>query len=330
MAAARRSGASRRKKPQRAALCRRRTIPKLPVRKRDAHKGSFGRVLVIGGSRGMIGAPALAANAALRGGAGLVAVACPKAIQPFVATLCPCATSIPLPEQGAGLIHPKTTIAELRRLGLLRQSGAPSVVAFGPGLGQGGAVFSRGCIELIRAFGGAGVPVVLDADALNALATVFTKRSGRGSPVSLSRVVITPHPGEMARLHNVSPAAVQRDRECVAVRTAAALTPASGDAVDRAVVVLKGADTVVTDGRLLHVNRTGNPGMATGGSGDVLTGVIAALIGQGLSTFDASVLGVHVHGRAGDLAASSLGQVSLTASDLIDYLPSAFQGGGTA
>jgi ADP-dependent NAD(P)H-hydrate dehydratase len=304
------------------------SLPKLPARERSSHKGDFGRVLVIGGSRGMVGAPALVANAALRSGAGLVTVACPESIQLAVAGLCPCATSIPLPQDARGMIDPRKSAARLESLGLFDSEGLPTVVAAGPGLSTGSAAFNNAWGKLIAAFSqAAGVPVVLDADALNALAAPASrKRRGASGGTPLGNAVLTPHPGEMARLCSMSTADVQGDREHVAIEFARRL---SGDATPRdetarTVVVLKGAGTIVTDGRWLYVNKTGNPGMATGGSGDVLTGIIAALIGQGLSRFDASILGVHLHGRAGDIAAGDLGEVSLIATDLIDALRGAF------
>lgn len=269
----------------------------------------------------MVGAPALAANAALRSGAGLVTVACPESIQLAVAGLCPCATTIPLPQNARGTIDPRKSAARLESLGWFDAESLPTVVAAGPGLGTGGAAFNEAWGRLVTMFGqGAGVPLVLDADALNALAA---PRKRKGTPVDqrLGNAVLTPHPGEMARLCSMSTADVQADREGVAVELARKM---SGDAAAHTVVVLKGAGTIVTDGRRLYVNKTGNPGMATGGSGDVLTGIIAALIGQGLSRFDASVLGAHLHGRAGDIAADALGQVSLVATDIIDALPRAF------
>jgi ADP-dependent NAD(P)H-hydrate dehydratase len=309
-----------------------RTVPHLSPRHSDAHKGNFGHVLVIGGSRGMIGAPALVANAALRSGAGLVTVACPESVQIAVATLCPCATSIPLPEIKAGLIDPPRALRRLRELGWLGKAGAPSALAAGPGLGQGDLAFSGSFLDLLRRFREeAGVPSVIDADALNAMASVTTARAAKPSrrslPPPLSRLrstIITPHPGEMARLHDVSTAAVQQDREGLAIRTARQMTGGGCGSNGNSVVVLKGAKTVVTDGDHLYINRTGNPGMATGGSGDVLTGVLVGLVAQGLPVFDAAVLGVHVHGLAGDMAAKDVGETSLIAADLVGYLPEAF------
>jgi NAD(P)H-hydrate epimerase len=267
----------------------------------------------------MIGAPALAAGGALRGGAGLVTVACPASIQPAVAVLCPCATTLALPELADGRIDPARARRAASASLPARDGRGPSVMACGPGLGRGGDSFAR---ALIRWWGdvlATGLPLVLDADALAAL------RGHCRRPGGWPGTVITPHPGEMARIHASTTRAIQSDRAGWALRTAREMAEGVGDEAARPVVVLKGEGTIVTDGRRLFLGRTGNPGMATGGSGDVLTGVIAALIGQGLPCFDAAVLGVHVHGLAGDIAAKRLGQVSLTASDLVDHLPRAFR-----
>ena len=279
-------------------------MPAIPARQRDAHKGSFGRVLVIGGSTGMIGAPALAANAALRSGAGLVTLAVPATIQPTVAGLAPCATSIPLR-------HTKTGLIDEDGSRLADVIAAADVVAFGPGIGAGPAPLDRRWHRLLAAC--SAKPVVIDADGLNLLSRLGHAKAR----VSNAQWVLTPHPGEIARLLGTSTAAVQADRPAAATQCWEQLD-------DGSVVVLKGAGTLVTDGQRLFTNRTGNPGMATGGSGDVLTGIIAALIGQGLSLFDAATLGVHVHGRAGDLAARQHGQISLIATDILEGLPAAF------
>ena len=284
--------------------------PVLPPRLTAAHKGSMGHVLVIGGSRGMIGAPALAANAALRGGAGLVTVAAPENIQLHVAALCPCATSVPLSCTAAG--HLDNAAA-----GEIMEPVCPAdVLAVGPGMGTG-----VGQTMLVQAVLGQDRPVVLDADGLNNLATVTDwptlRRCG---------LVLTPHPGEMARLTGKSVKRIQADREGVAAAAAGEWVDEQASEGAPLVVVLKGAGTVVTDGRRLYVNDTGNPGMATGGAGDVLTGVIAALLGQGLSAFDAAVLGTRVHGAAGDVAGKKVGEVSLIATDITDALPEAFRG----
>lgn len=305
---------------KKAALRRITTIPKLPPRPRDAHKGTFGRVLVIAGSRGMIGAPSLVANAALRSGAGLVSVACPGSIQIAVATLCPCATTIPLPEDDQGRIRPREALDALHEEGLLDEPTAPTVVAVGPGLGRGDSAFDAALTALINAFGDdARTPVVVDADALNAMHK--SVGGGPGWDRALHyRTVITPHPGELARMHGVSTDDIQADRQGYAVRTAQELSGGKDHPDYRAVVVLKGAGTLVTDGVNLYVNKTGNPGMATGGTGDVLTGIIAGLLAQRMSGIHAATLGVHAHGLAGDSAAKSIGKTSLVATDLIEAL----------
>jgi len=301
--------------------------PRLPPRKADAHKGDFGRVLVIGGSRGMIGAPSLCANAALRSGAGLVRIATEYLYSRAVGVLARCATVVPHQQLWSwSELRGSRRISPLRRRAMRRElkkawmtvssaTAANDVVAIGPGWGTDDAR-----MELLRRIlRSARKPIVLDADGLNNLSQLpnwtelVDRRTNRGDAL-----VLTPHPGEMQRLLDsakIKLSAIQ-DRRSAAVRIAGATG---------AIVVLKGAGTIVTDGRRIYINRTGNPGMATGGTGDVLTGVIAALIGQKLSPFDAAVLGVHLHGLAGDLAARKLGQVSMIATDVIEHLPAAFR-----
>ncbi|HET6429429.1 MAG TPA: NAD(P)H-hydrate dehydratase [Phycisphaerae bacterium] len=254
----------------------------------------------------MIGAPALAANAALRGGAGLVTIAAPEPVQLSVATLCLCATSIPLSCRPDGTLGPSA----IRQV--LDPAEESDVLAVGPGMGV-----SAGAAGVVRAVLEQDAPVVLDADGLNNLLSIDHWREIRRCPI-----VLTPHPGELARLTGASPADIQADRERAAMDAAGDwLEPAQTDAP--LVLVLKGAGTVVTDGEIVYVNDTGNPGMATGGTGDVLTGLIAALIAQGLSLWDAACLGAHIHGLAGDLAVEDLGEMSLTALDVVDYIPDA-------
>ncbi|HEV3258700.1 MAG TPA: NAD(P)H-hydrate dehydratase [Gemmataceae bacterium] len=277
------------------------TMPVLPPRPVDSNKGSFGRVLVVAGSRGMSGAAVLCAGAALRGGAGLVYLAVPEGIQDRVATANPCYLTIALPQDDRGQVAGR---AEAELLPLLQ---ANDVVALGPGLGR-----SRELTTLVTTvLAQARVPLVLDADGLNALEHHSAELRRHAGPV-----VITPHPGEFARLAGCQVADVQARRQERAARFAAE---------HGVIVILKGYGTVVTDGRRVYVNTTGNPGMATGGTGDVLTGLIAALLGQGLEPFAAAQLGVHVHGLAGDLARDELGEVSLIASDLVEFLPHAFR-----
>ncbi len=283
------------------ALERVASAPRLPKRPADAHKGMFGRILAIAGGRGMAGAAALVGASALRSGAGLVKVASPAEIQPTVASFEPSYMTFPLPQDDDGLIDFGHAAGDLERL-----AHAADVVAAGPGLGQ-----SDGLRELVRwLIGAVESPVVLDADALNNLAGDVSVLDKLIRPV-----VLTPHPGEFARLIGRPTREVQADRERLAAEFASR---------DHLVLVLKGHQTIVTDGHRLYVNTTGNPGMATGGAGDCLTGVIAALLGQGMSAFDAATLGVFVHGLAGDIARDQNGEVGLIAGDIVDSLADAF------
>jgi NAD(P)H-hydrate epimerase len=276
-------------------------LPMLPPRAAESNKGNFGRVLVVAGSRGMSGAAVLSASAALRGGAGLVKLAVPEGILPIVAAGNPCYLTAPLPQDEHG------RLAEAAKSELLSLAQANDVLALGPGLGQSAAITAL--ISFVLA--NVRIPVVLDADGLNALQHHTEPLKSRTWPC-----ILTPHPGEFARLLDSDVATVQSQRQELAVRFAA----------DHGVVlVLKGHGTVVTDGRRVYRNTTGNPGMATGGTGDVLTGLIAAFLGQKLEPFAAAQLGVHLHGLAGDMARDDLGEVSLIASDLLDYLPRALR-----
>jgi ADP-dependent NAD(P)H-hydrate dehydratase len=284
------------------ALERIESIPGLPPRPTDSHKGRYGTVLVIAGSREMAGAAALTGASALRSGAGLVRVACPAVVQPTVASFEPSYMTYPLADDGEGMIRLEPAIPALERL-----IGHADVVAVGPGLGQSEQI--RGLIRwLIES---TDKPLVIDADGLNVLGSQIELLSRLTRPV-----VLTPHPGEFARLVGTTVAEVQADREGSAARLAGRS--------EWLVVVLKGAGTIVTDGRRVYLNRTGNPGMATGGAGDVLTGVIAALIGQKLAAFEAAQLGVYIHGLAGDIACDQSGVIGMIAGDIIDSLPDAF------
>jgi NAD(P)H-hydrate epimerase len=280
------------------------TIPKLKPRAIDAHKGDFGKVLIIAGSMGMSGAAALAGRAALRAGAGLVRVATPKSVLPIVASIEPSFTTIALPEDSAGRISAKAINI------ILDAVSENDAVAFGPGVGVSGGLQS----VLETLLQQENLRLVIDADGLNNLAIL------KGWVNKLkAKLILTPHPGEMKRLWSVlSREQLPQNRQEQAVQLAQRT---------KTTVALKGAGTVVTDGQKVYVNKTGNPGMATAGSGDVLTGVITALMGQGLSNFDAAVLGVYIHGLAGDIAAEKLGQVSLIATDIIEALGDAFMKG---
>jgi len=276
------------------------TIPHLPARRPETHKGDYGRVIVVGGSRGMAGAPCLCGRAALRSGAGLVTVAVPQSLYQIVAAKLTNCMTRPLPEAAGGIA--------LRDFEAVREFlESADVLAVGPGAGRSAptiAAITKIVAEVAR-------PMVIDADGLFALASASARQLAAKAPR-----ILTPHPGEMARLLGLpDTTAVQQDREGSALR-----------AVERfgGVIVLKGHRTIVTDGQRLYVNNTGNPGMATGGTGDVLTGVIAGLLAQGLSPFQAAQLGVYIHGLAGDIARDRVGETSLVATDVLRALPAAF------
>lgn len=313
-------------------------LPKLPERRPDAHKGDFGRVLVIGGSRGMIGAPSLTANAALRSGAGLVTIACPESIYQSVAVLCPCATTIPLPELPNGQLDPARAIEAIDASRMLGHPARPTAIAAGTGLGRGDVRFDAAWRELITEFSvHRRVPIVLDADGLNAMPTLDLNDAAP-TAFDWSNLMLTPHPGEMARLCNTTAADVQsRRKEIVHAAVRKANDPLPGPQTDAdaagddsvaqnagCTILLKGAGTLVCDGTRVFTNTTGNSGMATGGSGDVLTGIIAAFIAQGMTNFDAAVLGANLHGKVGDMAAEELTKTSLIATDLLMFLPRVF------
>lgn len=283
------------------ALQRIETLPTLPKRPQDSHKGMYGSVLVLAGGRGMAGAAGLCGASVLRSGAGLVRVATTAEVQPTVASFEPSYMTYPLVNDQDGLVRFSANRSTLENL--LEKA---DVLAIGPGLGQ-----SAELVELVRwIVTDVDVPTVMDADALNALATDTQILAGAKRPL-----ILTPHPGECARLLGTTAAAIQADRERCATELATH---------ENVTVVLKGERTIVTDGTRLYVNTTGNPGMATGGTGDVLTGVIAALVGQKLSPFDAAQLGVYVHGLAGDIARDHDGEVGMIAGDIVDALADAF------
>jgi ADP-dependent NAD(P)H-hydrate dehydratase len=276
-------------------------LPVLAPRRRDANKGDFGRVLVVAGSRGMTGAAILCASAALRGGAGLVRVAVAEGLLPLVAVGNPCYMTVGLPQD------PHGRLGNEGKAELVRLVSESTVAVLGPGLGRSPDL-ARLLVAVLKE---TTTPLVLDADALNNLADHAADLGRRAGPV-----VLTPHPGEFGRLVGHSAAEVQADRRAQALAFARQA---------QVVLVLKGQGTLVTDGTRLYINGTGNPGMATGGTGDVLGGLIGALLAQHLEPFAAAQLGVHLHGLAGDLAAARLGEVSLIASDLLDSLPLAFR-----
>jgi ADP-dependent NAD(P)H-hydrate dehydratase / NAD(P)H-hydrate epimerase len=276
--------------------------PLFPRRRRTDHKGTYGHAGIIAGSIGKTGAPAMAALGALRSGAGLVTVAIPRSLNGVLEAKLLEAMTFPVSETEA------LTFSTEARDALLSFAAERTAVAVGPGIGNH-PESTRLIPELLEAIR---QPVVLDADGINALA---------GQPHLLRRVraplILTPHPGEMARLIGASAADVQKDRLGVASRLAQ----------DQGVyVILKGAGTVIAgpDGALA-VNSSGNPGMATAGTGDVLTGMIVGLLAQGFSPWNAACAAVYVHGRAGDLAASTYGEHGLIARDVIAAIPEAIR-----
>lgn len=272
----------------------------LPVRPHDAHKGQCGRVLVIAGSAGMTGAGCLASTAALRAGAGVVLWAIPKSLNPIAEAMTAEVMTLPVPDTPGG-----SPAMEAREI-LVEAARETDCVLLGPGLpvaGDTGELMRLLIPEIYP-------PLVLDGGALTAIGDdmmIVRKRSGA--------TIMTPHPGEMGSLIRKTVAEVQSRRGEFAARYAK---------LSGAVVALKGAGTIVSDGRENHVNSSGNPAMATAGSGDVLSGVVAALVAQGMPPFEAAKLGVHLHGRAGDLARERKGIHGVIASDMIELLPAAF------
>lgn len=272
----------------------------LPLRSTIAHKGSFGRVLIVAGSRGMTGAACLAGEAALKAGAGLVTVAVPESLHDIMEAKLTEVMTVPLPDTGKGYL---SRDARQDILSLLDNA---DVLALGPGLSTKPEVVDviKELLPSLR------VPCVIDADGINALATDAEILKKVSAPL-----VITPHPGEMARFMQTSVKEIQEDRIAIVQKAAADW---------KIVALLKGARTVVAapDGAT-YINTAGNPGMATAGSGDVLTGIITALIAQKLTPAQAASAGAYVHGLAGDMAAKTKGMIGLVAGDLLSWLPEA-------
>ena len=278
----------------------------VPSRPSASHKGTYGRVLVIAGATGMTGAAALASKAALRAGAGLVTLATPKHLNPILEGLLPEVMTLPLSETDAGslAVSAISTILEFAEK-------TKSVLAIGPGLSQNPETVTL-VHQLVRENQeqGLGLRMVIDADGLNALA-----QATELIPLLGKDAVLTPHPGEMARLTNTSVSTLELDR----ISTAQQFANEQG-----VTLVFKGAPTVIgTPNGDVWINSTGNPGMATGGMGDVLTGIIAGLMAQGVLSEQAGALGVYVHGLAGDIVSERLGAHGLIASDVLEAVPEA-------
>jgi ADP-dependent NAD(P)H-hydrate dehydratase / NAD(P)H-hydrate epimerase len=274
----------------------------LQTRRADTHKGTYGHVLLVAGSPGKTGAGALASMAALRTGAGLVSFALPYSLNAAMETKLTEVMTIPLPETKPGVLGGEA----MQRI--IEALEGKSALVLGPGLGTRPETVR--CVHEV--LGQVRIPTVLDADGLNALPA-----DPEGVGDIHAPLVLTPHPGELARLRRTTTAAIQADRLTAAQETARTW---------KAVVVLKGAHTVIAEPEgALYINLTGNPGMATAGSGDVLSGMIGALLGQGYTPSLAARIAVHVHGLAGDLAAAVVGERSLIAGDLDESLSHAFR-----
>lgn len=273
------------------------SIPTLPPRSPESHKGTYGHVAVMGGSLGLTGAPVMAADAAMRMGAGLVTCACPAHLNTILEIKLTEAMTWPLPVDEQGCLN-NDALSFFQSV-----MDRFDALVVGPGIGRHETTQTF-VGNVLNAFEG---PIVVDADGLLAFAD--------DQPCTPS-MVLTPHPGEFARMIGSTPKAVQADR----------LKLALDYAQKRAgILVLKGHETIVAGQGAYFINATGNPGMATGGAGDVLSGIIGALLARGLAPFDAACLGCWLHGRAGDLGAELMGEESLVATDLLAYLPQAIQ-----
>ena len=275
---------------------------KIPRRKADSNKGDYGHVFVLAGSAGFTGAAALCSQAALVSGSGLVTLGIAKSLNPIMARKLTEVMTRPLPETSG------QTLSEKAYPAIMKFSEKADCIALGPGLSRDPSTqrLVRKLITTLKK------PVVIDADGINAF-------EGKADLLKRAKapVVITPHPGEMSRLSGLSVKRIAAAKEKVAKEFANKYN---------VVCVLKGHRTVVArpDGKT-YVNPTGNPGMAKGGTGDVLTGIIASFIGQGMRPFDAAMLGVYLHGFAGDLAAKEKGEISMLASDLLNKIPAAIK-----
>lgn len=274
----------------------------LPKRDKNSHKGTFGRVGIIAGSMGMTGAPYLSSMATLRTGSGLVYTIIPKSLQNILSIKLTESIIVSVEDNRSGYFTLDTLDDILQKVDDLDLD----VVAIGPGLGVDD---ERRIIvgELLKSID---KPIVLDADGLNCISnkpSILVSRK--------EKTIITPHPGELSRILNVSTSDIQRNREKYAKYTSEKYN---------VITVLKGANTIVaTEEGRLYINHTGNSGMATAGSGDVLTGVIASFLGQGMGAMESAILGVYCHGLAGDLASMKVGEYGLIARDIIEYIPQA-------
>ncbi len=280
-------------------------IQKFPERRKDSHKGDYGKVFVVAGSAGLTGAAYLCCQGALRSGSGLVTNGIPEPLNKVMEVKLTEAMTLPLPSTS------NKSLSLAAEGVILKFAAKCDVVALGPGLGKNEEtlVLTKHLAEKIE------VPLVLDADGINAIdGEVDILKNRRG------RTIITPHPGEMAKLMGKTIQDVQKNR----IDAAKAIAEVTGS-----VVVLKGHATVVADkSGATFINDTGNSGMATGGMGDILTGMIASFVGQGIDDFSSAVVAVYLHGLAGDIAADKKGPFSMIATDILEYLPEAFSKAG--
>lgn len=274
----------------------------IPQRPPDAHKGVFGHVFIIAGSPGFTGAASLACAGALRSGVGLVTLGVPDSLNPIMEAKTTEAMTLPLPETGQHTLSPAAVEPAVEF------AKKCSAIALGPGISR-----DKETESFVHSFlGQVELPVVIDADGLNALAANTDVIKARPGPT-----VLTPHPGEMSRLIGKPTADIQRDRQGCAVEFAREWN---------VVLVLKGSGTVVASpGGDALTNTTGGSGMASGGAGDVLTGLIGGLLAQGVQTSDSAVIGVYLHGLAGDIAAQTCTEWGMVASDIVRALPAAWK-----
>lgn len=264
-------------------------------RKKDTHKGTYGKVFILAGSTGFTGAAYMVCQSALRSGSGLIVLGIPESLNQTMEVKLTEPMTLPLPEGPKGILNREALPI------IMEQLKDAEAIAIGPGLST-----HKEIGEIVRAIiKDAEIPAVLDADALTVLAEDPDILKHKKSPI-----IITPHPGEMARLLNTDTSSIQKNRITAAVEAASRW---------KVTAVLKGANTVTADpDGHFYINTTGNPGMAAGGSGDVLTGIIVSLLGQGMASLDAALAGVFVHGLAGDLAAKTKGEWGLTPSDIME------------
>jgi ADP-dependent NAD(P)H-hydrate dehydratase len=265
-------------------------LPQLPDRPAEGHKGLFGKVLVVGGSETMLGAPVLAGTAALRMGSGLAYVSMPESMLPAALSVTP---------ELIGVGRSARDVIDLAK--------KVDCVVVGPGLGQSPAA-KKLLLTLLKL----NTEILVDADGLNLLA------AGKAFPKGVTKAILTPHPGEMKRLASLLGRSSVPDDDNGRLQLAGLAATTFGQ-----IVVLKGHRTIVTDGRRAYINRTGDSSLSKGGTGDVLCGVIASLVGQRMDRFDAAVAGVWIHGKAGELAGQLHTPRAVLARDVITALPAA-------